>query len=88
MPESSRVMKALKKIQLFLDAEKREQLKRREQIRDKAKILKKRIKAIKRKLQAELSDDSRMKLEDELNLIKAKRRKAIEILKQIRKDRG
>ena len=87
MPESSRVMKALKKIQLFLDAEKREQLKRREQIRDKAKILKKRIKAIKRKLQAELSDDSRMKLEDELNLIKAKRRKAIEILKQIRKDR-
>ncbi|ARU58884.1 hypothetical protein OLMES_4896 [Oleiphilus messinensis] len=88
MPESSRVMKALKKIQLFLDAEKREQLKRREQIRDKAKILKKRIKAIKRKLQAELSDDTRMKLEDELNLIKAKRRKAIEILKQIRKDRG
>ena len=82
---TSKISKALKKIERFLDSSQRKQRKKRKDIMDKLKLLRQRVKAIKRKLDNGVSEEKKKMLKSELSLIKAKRRKAIDILKDMRR---
>ena len=82
---TSKISKALKKIERFLDSSQRKQRKKRKDIMDKLKLLRQRVKAIKRKLDNGVSEEKKKMLKSELSLIKAKRRKAIDTLKDMRR---
>lgn len=82
---TSKISRALKKIERFLDSSQRKQRKKRKDIMDKLKLLRQRVKAIKRKLDKGVSEEKKKMLKSELSLIKAKRRKAIDTLKDMRR---
>jgi len=86
MPGKNKVQKMLKKIKAFLDSDYREQVERREKIIDVLKRLKKRTKAIGRQLESVDDDEVRSALLDELELIKAQRKKAIQVIKSIKNE--
>ena len=86
MPDKNKVQKMLKKIKSFLDSDYREQVERREKIIDVLKRLKKRTKAIDRQLETVLEEEIRSALLDELELIKAQRKKAIQVIKTIKQE--
>mgnify|MGYP000311780258 CR=1 FL=1 len=86
MPGKNKVQKMLKKIKAFLDSDYREQVERREKIIDVLKRLKKRTKAIGRQLESVDDDEVRSALLDELELIKAQRKKAIQVIKTIKEE--
>ncbi len=76
----------LVKIKTFLDSDYREQVERRGKIIDVLKSLKKRTKAIDRQLESVNEDETRTALLDELELIKAQRKKAIQVIKTIKNE--
>ena len=86
MPDKNKVQKMLKKIKSFLDSDYREQVERREKIIDVLKRLKKRTKAIDRQLESVVEGEARSALLDELELIKAQRKKAIQVIKAIKQE--
>lgn len=86
VPDNNKVQKMLKKIKSFLDSDYREQIERKEKIIDVLKGLKKRTKAIDRQLESVEKEESRTALLDELELIKAQRKKAIQVIKTIKKE--
>ena len=86
MPDKNKVQKMLKKIKSFLDSDYREQVERREKIIDVLKHLKKRTKAIDRQLESVVEEEPRTALLDELELIKAQRKKAIQVIKAIKQE--
>ena len=86
MPDKNKVQKMLKKIKSFLDSDYREQVERREKIIDVLKRLKKRTKAIDRQLESVVEGETRTALLDELELIKAQRKKAIQVIKAIKQE--
>ncbi|WP_250655641.1 hypothetical protein [Alkalimarinus coralli] len=86
MPAKHKVQKMLKKIKAFLDSDYREQVARKEKILDVLKRLKKRTKAIERQLAAQEEGADNTALLDELELIKAQRKKAIKVIKSIKEE--
>jgi len=86
VPDKNKVQKMLKKIKSFLDSDYREQVERREKIIDVLKRLKKRTKAIDRQLESVVEGEARTALLDELELIKAQRKKAIQVIKAIKQE--
>jgi len=86
VPDKNKVQKMLKKIKSFLDSDYREQVERREKIIDVLKRLKKRTKAIDRQLESVVEGETRTALLDELELIKAQRKKAIQVIKAIKQE--
>jgi len=86
VPDKNKVQKMLKKIKSFLDSDYREQVERREKIIDVLKRLKKRTKAIDRQLESVVEGEARSALLDELELIKAQRKKAIQVIKAIKQE--
>ena len=87
MPGKHKVQKMLKKIKSFLDSNYREQVERREKIIEVLKHLKKRTKAIERQLESVSSkDEERTLLLNEMDLITAQRKKAIQVVKNIKRE--
>lgn len=86
MPDKHKVQKMLNKIKAFLDSEYREQVERKEKIIEVLKRLKNRTKAIERQLESIENDEDRTALLDELELIKAQRKKAIKVIKSIKEE--
>lgn len=76
----------LEKIKTFLDSDHREQAERRKKIVDVLRRLKKRTKAIKRQLESVTEEEARSGLLDEMELIKAQRKKAIQVIKSIKEE--
>lgn len=74
----------LKKLKAFLDSDYREQIERREKIVEVLRRLKKRTKAIKRQLESVEDSEEQAALLDEYELIKAQRKKAIQVIKAIK----
>lgn len=79
-----KIEKLLNKVQRFLDSGRRAQEKKRKKITQQLVPLRNRTKAIKRKLKSENDPEKREQLRGELELIKAKRKKAMQVLKEIR----
>ena len=86
MPNKNKVQAMLEKIKVFLDSDYREQLERKEKIVDVLKRLKKRTKAIDRQLESVDEEEARIALLDELELIKAQRKKAIQVIMAIKNE--
>lgn len=86
MPSKNKVQKMLEKIKTFLDSDHREQAERRKKIVDVLRRLKKRTKAIKRQLESVTEEEARSGLLDEMELIKAQRKKAIQVIKSIKEE--
>ena len=86
MPSKNKVQKMLEKIKVFLDSDCREQVERREKIVDVLRRLKKRTKAIDRQREAVVAEEARSALLDEMELIKAQRKKAIQVIKSIKEE--
>lgn len=86
MPGKNKVQTMLQKIKVFLDSDYREQVERKEKILDVLKRLKKRTKAIDRYLESVAEEEARTALLDELALIKAQRKKAIQVIKAIKNE--
>lgn len=84
MPNKNKVQKMLKKLKAFLDSDYREQIERREKIVEVLRRLKKRTKAIKRQLESVEDSEEQAALLDEYELIKAQRKKAIQVIKAIK----
>lgn len=84
---TGKMKRILKKIEEFLDAGRRKQEKQRKKIVQQLLPLRKRMKAIKRKLKSEGDEAKREQWRKELALIKAKRKKALQVLKEIRDSR-
>ncbi len=84
MPNKNKVQKMLKKLKGFLDSDYREQIERREKIVEVLRRLKKRTKAIKRQLESVEDSEEQAALLDEYELIKAQRKKAIQVIKAIK----
>ena len=83
---TSKIRKALDKVQRFLDANRKKQRKKRLAIIEKTKLLRNRMKAIRRRLDSDIDSEKRSQLKAELALIKSKRQKALAVLKELRKD--
>lgn len=81
---AAKMNKILEKIQKFLDTGRRKQEQQRKKIVEQLLPLRKRMKAIKRKLKSESDTAKREQWRNELALIKAKRKKALQVLKEIR----
>ena len=88
MPGKNKAQKMLKKIKAFLDSDYREQVERREKIIEVLRRLKKRTKAIDRQLESAVEESARSALLDEKELIKAQRKKAIQVIKTIKEETG
>lgn len=86
MPDRHKVQKMLNKIKTFLDSDYREQIERKEKITEVLKRLKSRTKAIERQLESIESSEDKIALLDELELIKAQRKKAIKVIKSIKEE--
>ena len=86
MPDRHKVQKLLNKIKAFLDSDYREQIERKEKITEVLKRLKSRTKAIERQLESIESSEDKTALLDELELIKAQRKKAIKVIKSIKEE--
>lgn len=86
MPDKHKVQKMLNKIKAFLDSDYREQIERKEKIIDVLKRLKNRTKAIERQLESTECAEDKTALLDELELIKAQRKKAIKVIKSIKEE--
>lgn len=88
MPDKHKVQKMLSKIKAFLDSDYRGQIERREKIAEVLKRLKNRTKAIERQLESSQEGDAKTELLDELELIKAQRKKAIKVIKNIKEEQS
>lgn len=86
MPDKHKVQKMLNKIKAFLDSDYREQIERKEKIIEVLKRLKHRTKAIERQLESTDKGEDETALLDELELIKAQRKKAIKVIKAIKEE--
>ena len=86
MPDRHKVQKLLNKIKAFLDSDYREQIERTEKITEVLKRLKSRTKAIERQLESIESSEDKIALLDELELIKAQRKKAINVIKSLKEE--
>ena len=86
MPNKDKAQKLLEKIKVFLDSDYREQVERQEKIIDVLRRLKKRTQAIERQLESAGEGDDTKALLDELELIKAQRKKAIQVITSIKED--
>jgi len=86
MPDRHKVQKLLNKIKAFLDSDYREQIERKEKITEVLKRLKSRTKAIERQLESIESSEDKIALLDELELIKAQRKKAINVIKSLKEE--
>lgn len=86
MPDRHKVQKMLNKIKTFLDSDYREQIERKEKITEVLKRLKSRTKAIERQLESIENSEDKIALLDELELIKAQRKKAIKVIKSIKEE--
>ncbi len=86
MPDKHKVQKMLTKIKVFLDSDYREQVERKEKITEVLKRLKGRTKAIERQLESIGDSEDKTPLLDELELIKAQRKKAIKVIKSIKEE--
>lgn len=86
MPDKHKVQKLLNKIKAFLDSDYRGQLERTEKIIEVLKRLKSRTKAIERQLDSIENSEDKTALLDELELIKAQRKKAINVIKSIKEE--
>ena len=86
MPDRHKVQKLLNKIKAFLDSDYREQIERTEKITEVLKRLKSRTKAIERQLESIENSDDKKALLDELELIKAQRKKAINVIKSLKEE--
>ena len=86
MPDRHKVQKLLNKIKAFLDSDYREQIERTEKITEVLKRLKSRTKAIERQLESIESSEDKTALLDELELIKAQRKKAINVIKSLKEE--
>lgn len=86
MPDKHKVQKLLNKIKAFIDSDYRGQIERTEKIAEVLKRLKSRTKAIERQLESIESSEDKTALLDELELIKAQRKKAIKVIKSIKEE--
>ena len=84
MTNKNKVQVMLEKIKVFLDSDYREQVERKEKIIDVLRRLKKRTKAIERQLESVTEEEARSALLDEMELIKAQRKKAIQVIQSIK----
>ncbi len=76
--------KLLKQVQKFLDSSKKKQCEHRDSIKSILKKLKKKQRLLKAKLAKERNGNERKKIQQDLTIIFAQRKKGLKVLKKIR----
>lgn len=77
--------KLLKKVREYLDADHREQVERSKSIRKVLKELKEHERELKVSVKTEPSDEKRQTIQNEIDVLRAQRKKGVAIVKAIRR---
>jgi len=75
----------LKKVEEFIDSDKKQQCEQKDSIKEILKKLKKKRSAIKEKLAVEDNEDKREKMQKQLDIIFVQRKKGLKVLKKLMK---